>query len=83
MLKVQSTVYPPSRNGGANPSLNTIREGGLWYSDKQNELEREAQTILNCPLAPKRKYEFKEFAKIFWIVVVVMVVGIALYQLID
>lgn len=75
MLKVQSTVYPPSRNGGANPAQNTIREGGLYYKDKQEELAREAQTILNANPV-KRRDQVKEFAKIFWIVFGVIVVGV-------
>lgn len=77
MLKVQSTVYPPSRNGGANPNANVVREGGLYYKDGQDELVREAQNILNAnPI--NRKDQIKEFAKIFWIVAGVISAGVVI-----
>lgn len=47
--KIQSTVYPPSR------LKNEIREGGLWYSEKQNQLLDSAKRIVAKPRYPKEK----------------------------
>lgn len=85
MVKVSHTAYPPSRNGGANPSLNVVREGGLYYADKQNELLEQSRVLINKSReiakepAPKRKDEFKEKAlAIFLIALAAWVLLIAL-----
>lgn len=64
MIRTQPTAYPPSRNGGAQ---NTVKEGGLWYANKQNELLEQSKALINksrelAKEPVKRKDEFKEKA---------------------
>lgn len=74
MVKTQSTEYPPSRKH-EGIAANTIREGGLYYADKQKELLEKSKEILNRSFETprKRKDEFKEFALRFWAVVVMVI----------
>lgn len=69
MLKIQHTEYPVGREPLHKPDANKIKEGGLWYCDKQAELVNEAKELVK----PKRKDELKEFCIIFWQIVVVAV----------
>lgn len=69
MLKVHHTAYPDCRKHEAGINqVNSIKDGGLWGSDRQNQLLQQANEIIKQPV--KRKDEFKEFAKIFWAVVI-------------
>lgn len=67
MLKVHHTEYPEGREPKAK---NQIKKGGLWYQDEQDELLSQAKRVLE---KPKRKDEVREFAIIFWEIVVALV----------
>jgi len=77
--RIQSTAYPPSR------LTNEIREGGLWYSEKQNELLLSANKIIAKPKTSMDKLKgmtVKQGSVIFWIIAFGSVITTFIYHLI-
>lgn len=58
MLKVSHTVQPPCRMS------NTVKPGGLYYKDQQDDLVKEARRLVQPP--SKVKNQFVTFAGWFW-----------------
>ena len=59
MLKIQSTAFPPERKE------NFIKEGGLYFQDKQTETLKEAKKIIKKP-----KDEVRNACIFFWEIVI-------------
>jgi len=75
MLRIDHTAYPDCRK---HEEGNTVKPGGLWYGDEQNEFLKEAR---RCAQPKKRKDGVKEFSKWFWIVVIIIaIVLIGIYK---
>lgn len=63
MLKIAHTEWPAGRKPIAT---NTVKSGGICHSESKKELLNTADNLVR---KQARKDEVKEFAKIFWLVV--------------
>lgn len=62
MLRIQSTVLPPERKE------NFIKDGGLYFKDKQTETLKEANKIIKKP-----KDEVRNACIFFWEIIIGLV----------
>lgn len=72
MLRIQSTVYPPGR------AENKIKDGGLWYSEQQNELLEISKKIIT----KKRRSDKERFVRKL-IIIAIIIDLIALIKIIS
>lgn len=76
-LKIQHTEYPAGREPQVS---NTIKDGGLWHSERQDQLLNQARFLVQVPEPKvKRKDEVRDACILFWQVVVVIAVLAFIY----
>ena len=74
MLKIAHTEWPVGRRPIAT---NTVKNGGICHSESKKELLNTADNLVR---KQARKDEVKEFAKIFWLVVGLLIALIVMVK---